>query len=107
MAGSMNASAKPRFVAIGGYERDLADRSLVVVEVKGTGPNEEIVIVRNGRVIHTLRPQKPNASFTNMDEIFASPSYYYVRVSQIDADEHGNHSHAWSSPIRRRQLAAR
>jgi hypothetical protein len=26
-------------------------------------------------------------------------SYYYLRVIQADKDEHGNPSHAWSSPI--------
>lgn len=71
----------------------------IVVDVKGTAPIEEAVIVRNGEVIHTLRSQKENVSFAYVDETFAGPSYYYVRVIQADTDPHGNHSHAWSSPI--------
>lgn len=34
-----------------------------------------------------------------LDEAFCSESYYYVRVTQFDKDEHGNPSRAWSSPI--------
>ncbi|MEW6356496.1 MAG: hypothetical protein AB1696_09230 [Planctomycetota bacterium] len=32
-------------------------------------------------------------------ELRALAFYYYVRVTQQDTDEHGNPSHAWSSPI--------
>ncbi len=69
------------------------------MNVKGTAPIQEIIIVRNGEVIYAVRPHKQNASFAYMDETFAGPSYYYVRVIQRDTDPYGNHSHAWSSPI--------
>ncbi|MFA7005847.1 MAG: CehA/McbA family metallohydrolase [Verrucomicrobiia bacterium] len=82
-----------------GEEIELTGKPRIVVDVKGTAPIEEIIIVRNGGVVYTLHPQQQNASFTYVDETFASPSYYYVRVIQTDTDPHGNRSHAWSSPI--------
>jgi hypothetical protein len=82
-----------------GEEIDVAGSPHIVVEVRGTAPIEEVVIVRNGEVIHTLRPQTENVSFAYVDESFVGPSYYYMRVIQADTDPHGNHSHAWSSPI--------
>ncbi len=33
------------------------------------------------------------------DNGFLGSSYYYLRVTQADKDEHGNRSQAWSSPI--------
>ncbi|MBI5386290.1 MAG: CehA/McbA family metallohydrolase [Verrucomicrobia bacterium] len=82
-----------------GEEIELTGKPRIAVEVKGTAPIEEIVIVRNGEVIQSRRPRKPKAAFTYVDRAFAGPSYYYVRVIQTDTDPHGNHSHAWSSPI--------
>ena len=86
-----------------GEEFELKGKPRIVVSVQGSAPIGEIVIVRNGEVIHTLRPQTQNASFTYVDESLAGPNYYYVRVIQTDTDPHGNHSHAWSSPIWVRQ----
>jgi len=82
-----------------GEEFELTGKPRMVVDVRGTAPLEEIILVRNGEVLHRLRPEKPNVSFTYVDETFAAPSYYYVRVIQTDTDPHGNYSHAWSSPI--------
>ncbi|MDD5521765.1 MAG: CehA/McbA family metallohydrolase [Kiritimatiellae bacterium] len=82
-----------------GEEIELAGKPQIMVDVKGTAPIEEIVIIRDGKVLHALRPQKQNVSFAYVDETFAETSYYYVRVIQVDKDEHGNKSHAWSSPI--------
>lgn len=82
-----------------GEEFELTGKPRMVVDVRGTAPLEEIILVRNGEVLHRLRPETQNASFTYVDETLAAPSYYYVRVIQTDTDAHGNHSHAWSSPI--------
>lgn len=82
-----------------GEEIALAGTPRLVVNVQGTAPIEEIAIVRNGEVIHSLHPQTLDASFAFADTTFAGPSYYYVRVIQTDTDPHGNRSHAWSSPI--------
>jgi len=69
------------------------------VDVHGTGKIEEVVIVRDGAIIHTVNPDAKDAQFDYVDEAFGGNSYYYVRVIQTDKDEHGNCSHAWSSPI--------
>ncbi len=82
-----------------GEEIDVTGKPRIVVGVRGTAPIGEIVLVRNGDVIHTLRPQRQNAGFEYVDETFAGPGYYYVRVTQTDTDPHGNPSRAWSSPI--------
>ncbi|OGV68313.1 MAG: hypothetical protein A2283_13450 [Lentisphaerae bacterium RIFOXYA12_FULL_48_11] len=82
-----------------GEEIESAGKPQIMVDVKGTAPVEEIVIVRDGNVLHALRSQKQNVSFAYVDETFAGPSYYYLRVIQTDTDPHGNRSHAWSSPI--------
>ena len=68
-------------------------------DVQGTDKIEEVVLVRDGTVLHSLQPGTPNAKFDYVDEAFGRNSYYYVRVIQSDKDEHGNRSHAWSSPI--------
>lgn len=47
----------------------------------------------------TIIPATNDARFEYIDEAFSGNSYYYVRVIQADKDEHGNRSHAWSSPI--------
>ena len=75
----------------------------IVVKVNGAAPIEEIIVVRDGAVIHTASPQKRKVKLDYVDQSFAGLSYYYVRVTQSDRDEHGNKSCAWSSPIWVRQ----
>lgn len=71
----------------------------IAVEVQGTDSIEEVIIVRDGTVIHREHPAVRHAKFTYVDAGFAGRSWYYVRVVQADADQFGNHSRAWSSPI--------
>jgi outer membrane protein assembly factor BamB len=80
----------------------------IAISVTGTAPIAELAIIRDGSVLHRLTPKTPQVQFTYRDESFQQASYYYVRVIQTDADEHGNPSRAWSSPIwvRRKPAAA-
>jgi hypothetical protein len=82
-----------------GDEVEVDGAPRIVVEVKGTAPIEEIIVLRDGGVIHTLSPQKTRVRFSLTDHTFGASAYYYVRVTQSDRDEHGNASRAWSSPI--------
>ena len=79
----------------------------IVVSVTGTAPIVEAAIIRDGSILHRVAPNAPRVKFTYRDESFRQSSYYYLRVVQSDADEHGNPSCAWSSPIWvKRQRAA-
>jgi hypothetical protein len=86
-----------------GEEFITRDKPEIAVSVTGTAPIAELAIVRDGAILHRLTPKSPQVQFTYRDESFQQASYYYVRVIQTDADEHGNPSHAWSSPIWVRQ----
>jgi hypothetical protein len=82
-----------------GEEIEIEGKPRIAVEVHGTDKIEEVVVVRDGTVLHSRQPGTPRAQFEYVDETFDGNSYYYVRVIQVDKDEHGNRSHAWSSPI--------
>jgi hypothetical protein len=82
-----------------GEEIEVAGKPRIVAEVKGTDRIEEVVIVRDGAVIHTVNPGTQVVRLDFADDAFQGNSYYYLRVIQTDKDEHGNRSHAWSSPI--------
>jgi len=71
----------------------------ITVSVTGTAPIAELVIIRDGSVLHRVTPNVPQIKFAWRDDSFRQSSYYYLRVIQNDADEDGNPSHAWSSPI--------
>jgi hypothetical protein len=71
----------------------------IAVEVHGTDAIEEVIIVRDGVVIHTVRPGARKLKFEYVDATFGGRSWYYVRVIQADMDEYGNRSRGWSSPI--------
>ena len=71
----------------------------ITVDVRETDRIEEIIIVRDGAVLHTRHPGTRNSRFEFVDRTFGGKSYYYVRVIQADLDEQGNHSRAWSSPF--------
>jgi hypothetical protein len=75
---------------------ELSLRALPPLEITaiGTAEIERIDIVRNERVIHSVRPGASRAAFSYLDaEPRQGSSYYYVRVLQ--ADRHV----AWGSPI--------
>jgi hypothetical protein len=82
-----------------GEEIEISGNPRIVADVQGTDKIREVVIVRDGTVIHTLNPSAQKVRFKYEDKSFSGSSYYYVRVIQTDKDEHGNRSHAWSSPI--------
>jgi hypothetical protein len=82
-----------------GEEIEIEGKPRIVADVLGTDKIEEVVLIRDGSVIHTLNPRAQKVQFEYVDSAFAGDSYYYLRVIQADKDEHGNPSHAWSSPI--------
>jgi hypothetical protein len=82
-----------------GEEIESEGKPRLSVTVKGTDTIEEIVVVRDGSIALSLFPKAKDYQFEYVDESFADGSYYYVRATQVDTDEHGNHSCAWSSPI--------
>jgi hypothetical protein len=82
-----------------GEEIEIDGKPRIVVDVHGTDKIQEVVIVRDGAVIHTVNPGAGKVRFEHVDSGFAGKSYYYLRAVQADKDEHGNPSHAWSSPI--------
>jgi hypothetical protein len=71
----------------------------LTVAVQGTAKIAEIAVVRDGVVCHRAIPQRKTVHLDWVDKAFRGASYYYVRVTQTDGDEHGNPSRAWSSPI--------
>ena len=58
-----------------------------------------MTIVRNGSALHSLDPAANRVRLQYVDRSFDGDSYYYLRLTQVDTDEHGNASRAWSSPI--------
>lgn len=89
-----------------GEEIAVREKPQIAVSVKGTAPISEVSIVRDGLVLKRLAPHASQVKFSFRDDLFRQSSYYYLRVEQSDADEHGNPSRAWSSPIWVRQCAA-
>src|SRR3989339_355132 len=95
MGSELSTKVKPGLV----YNRHISGY------VAGTSPIKEIEIIRNGKLIHTLRPNESNVDFTfddpEMITQVALPSnseapafvYYYLRILQ----ENGHM--AWSTPI--------
>jgi hypothetical protein len=71
----------------------------IVVDVQGTAKIAEVAVVRDGSVVHSVAPASEKTKVEHVDQTFRGDSYYYVRVTQVDVDEHGNPSQAWSSPI--------
>lgn len=82
-----------------GEEIATQENPRIAVSVLGTAPLAEVAIVRDGSVIKRLTPNQPRVDVVYSDDTFQQSSYYYLRVVQSDADEHGNPSRAWSSPI--------
>lgn len=82
-----------------GSELELKRPPRMHVEVQGTDRIKEVVVVRNGRVLHAVRPERRRVRLGYVDTSFEETNYYYVRVTQANKDEHGNPARAWSSPI--------
>lgn len=82
-----------------GEEIEVHDDPRIEVQVQGTAPIEEVVVIRDGHAIRTLRPMGRRVRMRFADPDLRHAGYYYVRVIQADRDGHGNRSHAWSSPI--------
>jgi hypothetical protein len=82
-----------------GEEIETKDKPRLSVSVKGTDTIKEVAIVRDGVIAVSFFPKGRDCQFEYVDESFTDGSYYYVRVTQVDTDEYGNPSCAWSSPI--------
>ncbi len=82
-----------------GEEIEVEGRPRIVAEIQGTDQVEEVVVVRDGSIIYSLKPGTRSVRLEHEDNDFPGSSYYYLRVTQADKDEHGNPSCAWSSPI--------
>lgn len=82
-----------------GEEIQLEGAPLLTVTVRGTARIAEIAVVRNGTTCHRTEPEGRTARVVWRDPAFPGSGYYYVRVTQADADDQGNPSRAWSSPI--------
>ncbi|MFH1268282.1 MAG: CehA/McbA family metallohydrolase [Planctomycetota bacterium] len=82
-----------------GEEIEIEGKPHLAVEVQGTDLIREVAIVRDGSILHSVDPGSQVAKLQYVDEGFRGESYYYVRVTQVDTDQHGNPSRAWSSPI--------
>ena len=86
-----------------GEQIEIDGQPLITADVKGTDTIREVVVVRDGSIVHCLRPNTRNVRIEFTDGAFRGHGYYYLRVTQADIDEHGNPSRAWSSPIRVRR----
>jgi len=82
-----------------GEEIEVAGQPRLAVDATGTDEIAEVAIIRDGAVLTSRHPGASRATFTCVDDRFDGDSYYYVCVTQVDKDEHGNPSQAWSSPI--------
>ncbi len=71
----------------------------ITASVQGTERLAEVEVIRSGAVIHRISPEGKEVRFEWSDATFSGDSWYYLRVTQADADENGNPSRAWSSPI--------
>ncbi len=82
-----------------GEQIEIEGKPQLAVDVQGTDTICEVAIVRDGSILHSVDPGSRRARLGYVDEAFRDESYYYVRVTQVDTDQHGNPSRAWSSPI--------
>ncbi len=82
-----------------GEEITVSDQPRVSVSIQGTARLAEVVVIRNGAVWKRETPPGLRFEFRGQDHDFSGQAYYYVRVTQTDADAQGNPSRAWSSPI--------
>jgi len=88
-----------------GTEVEVPKAPRISVRVNGTDQIAAVEIVRDGDVIRAVNPDRRSARLSFADRGFGGSSYYYVRVTQVDTDEHGNPSRAWGSPVWVHRLA--
>jgi len=82
-----------------GEEIEIEGKPRIAVSVEGTDTIKELAIIRDGSILHSVSPESNRAKFEYVDSAFEGDSYYYLRVTQVDKDERGNPTRAWSSPI--------
>lgn len=82
-----------------GSEIQLRDAPCIRLEVRGTDEIEEVSVIRNGQIFYSVHPAARRVRLDFTDPSFQETNYYYVIVTQVNRDEHGNPSRAWSSPI--------
>ena len=82
-----------------GEEIEVAGVPRLFVRVDGTDRLALVEIIRDGAVLREFKPGTKSVRLELVDRSPGSASYYYVRVTQVDADPQGNSSRAWSSPI--------
>jgi hypothetical protein len=82
-----------------GEEIVTQEKPQIAVSVTGTTPIAEVAIIRDGSILKRLTPNERQVTYAYRDDSFQQSGYYYLRVVLSDADEHGNPSRAWSSPI--------
>ncbi len=82
-----------------GEDIEIEGKPEIAVQVRGTDRIEEIAVIRDGALLRVVSPNSDEARLAFVDESFAGASWYTVRVTQADLDEHGNLSRAWASPI--------
>ncbi len=82
-----------------GEEIEINGKPNLAISVRGTASISEIAVIRDGNILFSFNPATVQAEWQQADESFMGNSYYYLRVTQTDQDEHGNYSRAWSSPI--------
>ena len=97
--------------SINGYEMgeeiEIEGKPRIHVNIRGTDKITEVVIIRDGALLRVFRSPMNHLRFDYVDQSFDKSSYYYLRVTQADKDEHGNPSYAWSSPIWVRQKGSK
>jgi hypothetical protein len=80
--------------AILGDSTSTTEKPEVQVAVRGTGPIDNIQIIKNNSYVYSTRPGIREVSFTFRDaDAVPGASYYYVRIQQEDGQM------AWVSPI--------
>jgi len=60
-----------------GEEIEIEDSPQIAVSVKGTDKISEVAIVRDGAILHSIKPGEDVASFEHTDNSFGGNSYYY------------------------------
>ncbi len=63
-----------------GEEIEIEGKPRIAVRVQGTDTIEEVALIRDGSVIHTLAPKTRDVRFEHVDGSFPGKSYYYVRI---------------------------
>jgi len=81
-----------------GDEFTLREAPYLLIRAIGTAPIARVDVIKNGAVVYSTQPNQPEARLLWKDPQPTStangrPSYYYVRVQQVDGEV------AWGSPL--------